>query len=551
MDVEPPKKVFSFCLYGTESNYYTGLLENIEIVRKFYPEYAIYVYKGVCDPSWVLPDVNVIETGKEGHINALYRYTPLTFAEVGFVRDADSRITARDRWCIDEFLKSNYSYHIIRDHHYHVSKIMAGMFGWKKPLDVDLQIVPTSSYGYDEKVLADVVYPKVISDALVHTNIFAMVGEHAERILIPHEDTADFIGNVIWNGVPKFTYFVDAVAQVEKIKGYDQFKLVQYLSDTVDPMSVPYHSRPSFFDACYIANFYLGDVKKSQHWLSQFEFAEISQHTIFNAGYLLPYVGETIVASFDPTYEPAQGEVVIYYGNYPDWHLALPLSNKIYRHVSLFKNTQHTRVDYHPAWESVDTIYILNLEERVDRYYDTLLALCTVKAPLHRVHHYKAKKDGTPAYIGATKNHVDCIEHFRESEKEVCLILEDDFVFNEDKERIWKTLETFWKTSLDYQICFLSLSKTGERQPYNEIVSRTKQPCTTSSGYFLQKSTAKDVFDVTQEGLRMMQLTGDHVTFCIDRYWSKLPNLFFFKTKFGFQRPCYSNLTGRVVSYLD
>jgi hypothetical protein len=551
MESSPPKKVFSFCLFGTESNYYVGLLENIKIIREFYPDFEIYVYKGACDASWVLPDVHVIETERSGHVNAVHRYLPLLFAETGFVRDADSRITARDRWCIDEFLKSNYSYHIIRDHFYHRSKIMAGMFGWKKPLNIDLKIAPTSGYGYDEQILAAAVYPKIVSNALVHTNISAFVGEHSERIKLPQKNNEDFVGNVVWNGVNKFTYFLDATAEVEKMKDQDQFGVIQFISDAVDPMSVPYHKRATFFDTCYIANFYLRDFKRAQYWLSQFEFSELTAHHYANAQYLLPHLSDTIVASFDPTYEPAEGEVVIYYGNYPDWHLALPCSNKIYRHVSKFKDTYHTRVDYNPAWEPVDIIYILNLEERVDRYYDTLLALCAIRAPLHRVHHYKAVKDDTPAYIGASQNHVDCMKHFVESKKEVCLILEDDFVFNEEKERIWGTLEEFWKTPLDYQICFLSLSKTGERQPHNSIVSRTKQPCTTSSGYFLKKSTVEDVIAVAAEGVQMMKLTGDQVTYCIDRYWSKLPDLFFFKTKFGFQRPCYSNLTRRVVEYLD
>jgi hypothetical protein len=199
----------------------------------------------------------------------------------------------------------------------------------------------------------------------------------------------------------------------------------------------------------------------------------------------------------------------------------------------------------------VDTIYILNLEERVDRYYDTLLALAAVKAPLDRIYHYKAKKDDTPAYIGATQNHVDCIRHFKESGKSTCLILEDDFVFRDDVTDVWDTLEKFWKLNLDYNICFLSISKHGERQPFNEIVSVSKQSCTTSSGYFLNKETVSAVLDVTDEGLRLMRETGDLHTYCIDRYWSKLSKLYFFKTKLGFQRPSYSNLIRSVSAHLD
>jgi hypothetical protein len=59
------------------------------------------------------------------------------------------------------------------------------------------------------------------------------------------------------------------------------------------------------------------------------------------------------------------------------------------------------------------------------------------------------------------------------------------------------------------------------------------------------------VLAVTREGLERMQETGDYVTYCIDRYWSKMPTILCLRPKLGFQRPSYSNLTSRVVQYLD
>lgn len=544
-------KIFSFCLYGTDRNYYEGLLENIQIVKQYYSDFEIFVYKGICPDDWKLEDVNVIYTKREGAINMLYRYLPLKFADVGFIRDADSRITERDRWCIDQFLNSVRTYHIIRDHVWHKSRIMGGLFGWKRPTDIELDFSEDRGYGYDEAVIASGLYPRIVGESLVHTNIFAFHGEHSERIDVPRKDVYDFVGNVIWNGSPRFTYSFDIVPQVDELRKHDQFALIVYLTDGMDPMTVPYSQRTTFFDGCYIANYYLNNNSKAQYWLSQYEFAEITSHVYGNANFLLPRLGKRVIGTCNPNYKGDDDDVVIYYGNYPDWHRALPSSNRIYRHISKFYETKHDVVDYHPAWEPLGCIYILNLEERVDRYYDTLLALAAVGAPLDRIYHYKAKKDDTPAYIGATQNHVDVIRHFKESGKTTCLVLEDDFVFTDDHDRVWSALESFWKSEVDYNICFLSLSKHGERQPYNDLMSITKQPCTTSSGYFLRKETVSTVLDTVDEGLRLMRETGDQHTYCIDRYWCKLPNLFFFKTKLGFQRPSYSNLLRSVSAHLD
>lgn len=544
-------KVFSFCLYGTDTYYYTGLLENIQIIQQHYPTFSIYVYLGECDATWTFPDsITIIHTGKAGPINMLFRYKALEIAEIGFVRDTDSRITERDRWCIDKFLDSSYTYHIIRDHVWHKSKIMGGLFGWKERTTVQFDEENPSGYGYDESILSQELYPRIRDTTLVHTNITGYIGEHIERIGIPHKDTYDFIGNVYKTSVAEFVYFVDVVEQVKVLQQHDQFSIIQYLSDSIDPYSVPYDSRSSFYDTCFIANYYLQNVEKCQYWLSKLAFAEITQQNIVNSRYLFLLMKKKVVATFDPMREPAENEVVIVYGGYPDWHLALPCSNKLYRHISLFETTQHDIVEYDPIWEPVDIIYILNLEERVDRYYETLLTLASVRAPLHRVYHYKAKKDGLPPYVGATKNHVDVVEHFTKSGLKQCLILEDDILFI-DKPAVNSALSSFFSKPRDFTICFLSLSKIGRREPHDELLGKTFQQCTTSSAYFLQSSTAQDVYNVLSDGLTKMIETNDHHTYCVDRYWSCLPNLYYFHTKLAFQRPSYSNLTRAVSAHLD
>lgn len=546
-------KVFSFCIYGTEQNYYVGLLENIQIIREYFPDFEIYIYKGLCDPTWVFEGCKIIETHRAGLVNTLYRFLPLTEVDIGFIRDADSRITARDRWCIQKFLDSNKNYHIIRDHFWHKSLIMGGMFGWKKIYNQKIEIPESDElvYGFEEIYLSKHIYPVIKSDALIHTNNYALHGEYVKLIEIPQTDKYDFIGNVIWNDKPKFDYFIgDLFHQLNFLRGQDQFLLCQYLTDSITPSNVPYHTRNAVYDIAYSANYYLNNISKCQYWLSQFEFAELTPNIYNNSNYLFKILGKKIVATFDSTREPVENEVVVIYGNYPDWHHALPCSSKIYRHVSMFFNITHDVVEYDSSWEDVSTIYILNLEDRSDRFSDTLISLASVRAPLHRIHHYKAKKDGLPPYVGATKNHVDVVKHFVESGNEKCLILEDDIVFIDDR-TVWNNLNELSRRSYDYTICFLAISKHGERQPFDDLLSISKQECTTSSAYFLQKSTASIVLKTINEGLELMQSSGDHHHYCIDRYWAKLPGILFFRKKLAYQRPSFSNLTKQINFHLD
>lgn len=543
-------KVFSFCLYGTEPNYYTGLLENIEIIRTYYPDFTIMVYKGHCDPSWVLPEGVVVDTtNREGPINALLRYIPLNYAEVGFVRDADSRVNERDRWCIDQFLKSDKSYHSIRDHFWHQSKLMAGTFGWKRPMTAT---IPTHevSYGFDEQFLAQCVYDVIKSDLLVHTSVRAFAGEHAEWI----EAEGDFVGNVIWDGKPKFEHIKNHRELIIGMRANDQFALARRYIRDLDLFEIPYDHRCDTFHVLVQCAYYLNDMEMARRMYQAYEYADIRPLCVEQSNLIIPMMGR-VIASFDPTREPKEGEIVVVYGDYPDWHHGLPITNKLFRHPSLFHKLTHDVVESHPCWDSVDILYILNLETRSDRYMETLSSLARVAAPLHKIHHYKAQKDaGMSAYAGATKNHLDVIMHFnRTPELKQCLILEDDIVFTSDVSRVWSSVAEFFKRQYEYTLCFLAISRIGPREPFDDLLSRSRQGCTTSSAYFLRKPTSQEVQRVVQDGFNIIVQGQDpSYTGVIDQYWcSHLPMIHFFKDKLAYQRPALSSLVGGVVANLD
>ena len=545
---------FSFCIYGSEKNYYHGLLENIDIIKAEFTNYSIYIYKGVCDPSWVFPDdpyVKIIETGKEGAINMLHRYIPVLTQPVGFTRDADSRITKRDLWCINQFLNSDKKYHVIRDHFYHRSKILGGLFGWKQAVNFTLTGLDKSvCYGYDESYINEALYPLIKNDILVHSNICGYAGETVNIIERQRDDTYDFVGNVIWDGKPKFQYMEPSIVEIFiKAKETDNFKIIKYNSEKLDIESVPYKTRSFIYDNAYIANYYLNDIKACQYWLSQFEFHDITPHIYNNSKYLFGKLGK-IVATFDCDRPVKEGEIVVVYGNFPDWHLALPFSNKVFRNTGMFFDLKHDIVEYHEAWEKIDVIYIINLQSRPDRRNDILCSLSRVRAPLHRVKFVSGKESSSP-YLACTEDHASAIRDFKNSALGHCLIIEDDVIFVDNPEHVWNCLQKMFTREYNFDICFLSISKYGERTRYDDLLSKSKQSCTTSAAYILNSKTVDIVYNTVNEGIENMKRTGDTHNNCIDRYWSKLENLFLFKEKLAYQRPGKSGTTGKININLD
>jgi hypothetical protein len=131
----------SFCLYGPPNPfYYQGLTENLDLMAKEFPGWVAYVYTGSDVPEIYLskilayPFVRVRKTGITGAVNTVHRFFAIDEPDVELmmVRDVDSRIHWKDRWAIKEFIKSSFTFHMIRDHHAHTAYMAAGMWGMRK-----------------------------------------------------------------------------------------------------------------------------------------------------------------------------------------------------------------------------------------------------------------------------------------------------------------------------------------------------------------------------------------------------------------------------------
>jgi protein O-GlcNAc transferase len=185
-------KVFSFCLYNAfNALYYDGLLENMAMIRAYYPDWTTFVYIGNDVPDefvWRLgcAGAQIRFTRDTGHINMIYRFLAIEEpgVEIMMVRDADSRIHWKDRWAIDAFVASPYLAHSIRDCLVHCIPMLGGTWGLKReaaiPIGLCFENYKTSqqtmeglarAIGKDQTFLNMYIWPRVRHSLLVHTSI--------------------------------------------------------------------------------------------------------------------------------------------------------------------------------------------------------------------------------------------------------------------------------------------------------------------------------------------------------------------------------------------
>jgi hypothetical protein len=188
---------FSFSLYGSNPKYTVGMICNAAILQKRFPEACVCVYvaddvpKQIIDSLMTFSNVKLIHTEKKPGCSGMFdRFLTIDVSDcdIMFVRDADSRVHERDAACIEDFLASSNTLHIIRDHKYHTMPIMGGMWGIRKSGMAQTMKTMLESwsihgdYGDDQNFLKINIYSLFCNDAMIHDRYhkFEDPGKHKE-----------------------------------------------------------------------------------------------------------------------------------------------------------------------------------------------------------------------------------------------------------------------------------------------------------------------------------------------------------------------------------
>lgn len=178
-------RIISYSLYGTKPKYLVGAVRNAETLPKFYPEWRARFYVGHSVPVDIRTTLSnlgaevIVMSGREDTSAMFWRF--LTFcdpsAEYVMIRDADSRLSLRERYAVDAWLKSGRDFHIMRDHPLHYCCILGGLWGARVEAlrgvsHVFETATPEGRHGEDQEFLQRHVYPLARKNALIHDSFF-------------------------------------------------------------------------------------------------------------------------------------------------------------------------------------------------------------------------------------------------------------------------------------------------------------------------------------------------------------------------------------------
>lgn len=184
-------KYLSFSLWGDKPIYNVGAIKNAELWKQIYPEWQMVVYYDNTVPSQTIDklkelDVLTIDFTDKNLYGMFWRFyaVDLPDSEYSIFRDCDSRITIRERMAVDEWIKSNKSLHVMRDHPAHRIPygndglgILGGMWGIKSKVIPITDMIEkfrkdkNLSYGSDQTFLKT-VYWVFQNDRTTHDEFF-------------------------------------------------------------------------------------------------------------------------------------------------------------------------------------------------------------------------------------------------------------------------------------------------------------------------------------------------------------------------------------------
>lgn len=210
-------KLISFCLWGDNPKYTVGAIKNAILTNEIYPGWNSRFYcsdnvsTDIIDKLSKIDNTQIIILPDCGWEAMFWRFYPASESDVEVMlsRDCDSRLNLREKAAVDEWMISNKSFHVMRDHPWHGTEILGGMWGVKYPKlknmkDMIEKYIKGNFWQVDQNFLRSAIYPLIYNDCLVHDEFFKY---NVARPFPIKREGQQFVGEAFdENDVPNFQH---------------------------------------------------------------------------------------------------------------------------------------------------------------------------------------------------------------------------------------------------------------------------------------------------------------------------------------------------------
>jgi len=294
----------------------------------------------------------------------------------------------------------------------------------------------------------------------------------------------------------------------------------------------------------------------------QYYSGDITVRLVEETDYLFDQIrkDKKVIGTYDYNRIPSDNEIVIIIGDYPVTRESLIISNPMRRNYRWALKFQYDEFEGHKCWDIIDSINVINSDDRPDRLFDILKEFKKMQVPLNKVYRQSAIIDSSTGnsyvngLVGCFKSHLSILNRFSNTDFNNIAVFEDDFTFSDPIEENKNSLIEFFNGHYGHEVLLLATSAEGCVVKRDDLVSNSYQPCTTTSGFILSKRGLERVLPLWRKANDMLISTCNFNVYACDRYWSLIQGdngMFIFNRKIGYQRPSFSQTSKTLAYNLD
>ena len=193
----------------------------------------------------------------------------------------------------------------------------------------------------------------------------------------------------------------------------------------------------------------------------------------------------------------------------------------------------------------IDKIIYINLDTRTDRNERILNEFKRVGFPEEKIQRFSASSyEGCPN-TGCLLSHATVLEMAYDMDLKNVLILEDDFVFIEDADKVQQDLKTFFDMKINWDVLMLTTCAAVVSEHTDSLVSRISSSGN-GAGYLVNRSMMLELSTLFKSNVENLFNTKQHWIYQNDILWKTLmpsSKWFMFNHYLGYQQEGYSDLS--------
>ena len=158
--------------------------------------------------------------------------------------------------------------------------------------------------------------------------------------------------------------------------------------------------------------------------------------------------------------------------------------------------------------ELFDGILFINLNDRKDRLESVHNEFKKYNVNDKLINRISAIKNSQCGHIGCAESHIKAMKFAKEKKWNRTLILEDDFTFSMEKDKIFESLRNFYKNNNNWDVVLLGLGTANNKHKYDktEIEGVVKlKHCTTAIGYVVNNKYIDTLMNNFSDSLNLMK----------------------------------------------